>query len=964
MMRILGRSTRPWVLAALVLAGSGLPISGNTAPEYPLGENGPEATLAEGQTLIENGSYEEAVSQLKARLDRPGTTVPERARIFHTLGHLLLYAGHAEDAAQSTRAAYEWAAKQGLSSEAASFKAELAIQRALAKAIELRNAGDIPGSNSRFDEADRLARAAGNRAYQLKIVSTWCINYLGSKDDQAKYLSLSLRALALADSLKYKHEASGAAIKVGTYYAQTSDYSRALGYFLKALNDLEAVRDDGDRIACLNNIAVIYSALGDYIKAKDYLQDAISRIPEGATGGFETSLLINLGNLFGGLGKRLQSEDYRQRGLDCFVSYLGLEAVRRGGRLRLEALAGEAGIYLDQGRLDEARGILLPALEEARGSKGASLTTGKILSLLGELSLRTGAIPEAQRYFEETRGISEQTGNPLLTMSAAYGLGRCAEARADYVQAIDSYDLALRIFGEGFSGIVSDIQRAEFIGRSREPFQALIRLYLKLSKKGNKSVYELEIFRLSEYLRARSYMEFRDRLAGKPPRTDPAPENPEEAKLNQERKELLKSLFQEGLGRDEQARMATRIVRIDDLLDAAVFDRYGAGDRAVRPLRPISLEVLQSRIPDDRTAVLEYLLGESKSILFCIKKDSFELIELPPAREIDDSLAGFLSYLDDPSIPAGKGLPAARRLGRILLAPALSSLSARVDRLVIVPDGILFRLPFEALALPTPDAAKPVYVNDRFVVSYAPSASSLDPSGPGQDVRYDKDALAFGVSKSPRRAHLAGGPAPLAPIAILDDIYGRRGFAFESIPHVRDEIADLERRLPPGRIDVYQGQKATERALKGLDLRAYRLIHLACHAFSDDNHPLRSALLMSPETDDREDGYLQVSEMYDLRANADLVVLSACQTGRGTIVMNEGNLGLPRVFFYMGARSVLSSLWPVNDKSGAVFMRHFYDAYFRGEGKAEALRAAKRAMRRTRFAHPYFWASYVLTGGF
>ncbi len=227
--------------------------------------------------------------------------------------------------------------------------------------------------------------------------------------------------------------------------------------------------------------------------------------------------------------------------------------------------------------------------------------------------------------------------------------------------------------------------------------------------------------------------------------------------------------------------MATRIVQIDDLLDAAVFDRYGAGDRAARPLRPITLEVLQSRIPDDRTAVLEYLLGESRSILFCIKKDSFDLIELPPAREIDDALSGYLSYLEDPSISVRKGLPAAQRLCRMLLTPALRSLPARVDRLVIVPDGVLFRLPFEALALPAPDATEPVYVNDRFALSYAPSASSLDPSATGRDARYDKDALAFGVSKYPRRARLAGGSTPLSPSTILDDIYGRRGFAIERV---------------------------------------------------------------------------------------------------------------------------------------------------------------------------------------
>ena len=282
-----------------------------------------------------------------------------------------------EEAQRGVQDAYEWAVRQRLSADAASFAAELAIQRALAKAIELRNSGDIPGSNARFEEADRLARAAGNQAYQLKIVGAWCINYLGSKEGQPKYLSLSLRALALADSLGYRHEASGAATKVGTYYAQTSDYPRALGFFLRALNGLEAGRDDGDLIACLNNISVMYSSLGDYVKAEDYLLDAASRIPQGSIGAFETSLLVNLGNLFGGLGKRLQSEDYRQRALDCFDSYLGLKDVQPGGRLRLEAMAGKAGIYIDQGRVDEARVTLLPALEEARGIERGFPDDGK-----------------------------------------------------------------------------------------------------------------------------------------------------------------------------------------------------------------------------------------------------------------------------------------------------------------------------------------------------------------------------------------------------------------------------------------------------------------------------------------------------------------------------------------------------------------------------------------------------------
>ena len=962
-MRLMAWKPWTWALAALIVAGSGLFLLPGDATGYPLSE-GESPVLTAGKALIEKGAYEEAVAYFRDTLSRAEMGSPERARSLHILGYLLLYAGRAEEARQNTRAAYDWAQKQRFSDEAASFKAEIALQQAFAKALELRASGDISGSNSRFEEADRLAGAIGSSPYQLKIAGAWSINYASSRDGQAKYLNLSLRALELANSLKYRHEASGAATKVGTYYALRSDYSRALSYYLKALNDLGAGKGDGDLIACLTSIAWTYISLGDYVKAKDYLLEAASRIPERSAGAFETSLLFNLGNLFSGLGQRLQSEDYRRRALECFDSYLGLKEVPGGGRLRLGALAGVADVYIDQGLLDEARRILVPALEEARKSKAASLMGGTILSLLGELSLRTGAIPDAERYFEEARSVSKQTGGQLLTMRAAYGLGRCAEAREDYDQAIDSYNLALGIIGEGFSGIISDVHRAEFIGRRREPFQALINLYLKLSKGGNGGIYEREIFRLSEYLRARSYMEFQDKLAKNPPRPESASEDPEEAKLSRERMGLLKSLSLGNLTGDERERLETRVVRIDDLLDAGVFDRYGAGDRAARSPRPISLELLQSRVLDDRTVVLEYLLGETKSILFCVSRDSLHLLELPPARDLDKALTGFLSFLEDPSMPVAKGLPAARRLYQILLAPVEPFLSARVDRLIIVPDGILYRLPFESLVFPAFEAAAPTYVNDRFTVSYAPSASSLGPSGTKQEIHYAKEALAFGVSKYPRPSRLRGGSTPLSPGAILDDIYGRRGFEIGSIPGVKDEVADLERRLAPGKLDAYQGQTATEGTLKGLDLGAYRLIHLACHAFSDDNYPLRSALLLSPEAGDREDGYLQVSEMYDLRTNADLVVLSACQTGRGTIVMNEGNLGLPRVFFYMGAKSVLSTLWPFNDKSGAVFMRHFYDAYFRGEGKAEALRAAKRAMRETRFAHPFYWASYVLTGEF
>jgi CHAT domain-containing protein len=113
-----------------------------------------------------------------------------------------------------------------------------------------------------------------------------------------------------------------------------------------------------------------------------------------------------------------------------------------------------------------------------------------------------------------------------------------------------------------------------------------------------------------------------------------------------------------------------------------------------------------------------------------------------------------------------------------------------------------------------------------------------------------------------------------------------------------------------------------------------------------------------------EDGFLQVREIYNLKLNADLVVLSACQTGRGKLEKGEGILGFPRIFFYVGAKSVVLSLWKINDKSTSVFMDYFYYYLSQGNEKIQALRNAKLKMLESKFNHPFYWAAYILNGDF
>jgi CHAT domain-containing protein len=132
----------------------------------------------------------------------------------------------------------------------------------------------------------------------------------------------------------------------------------------------------------------------------------------------------------------------------------------------------------------------------------------------------------------------------------------------------------------------------------------------------------------------------------------------------------------------------------------------------------------------------------------------------------------------------------------------------------------------------------------------------------------------------------------------------------------------------------------------------------------DEQIPARSALVLTLDEDPNEDGFLQAREIASLELNADLVVLSACQTGKGRIENGEGVLGLPRSFFYAGARSTISSLWKIDDKSTSEIMPEFYRRLADGHNKAQSLRLAKLDMLYSRFAHPFYWGAFILNGNY
>jgi CHAT domain-containing protein len=326
---------------------------------------------------------------------------------------------------------------------------------------------------------------------------------------------------------------------------------------------------------------------------------------------------------------------------------------------------------------------------------------------------------------------------------------------------------------------------------------------------------------------------------------------------------------------------------------------------------------------DDETTLLSYYVLDEKILSFVITASTFDVLELDLSRE---ELAGRMRFLRA-TLHDGSAEPtrqAVQDLYRLLFAPLVDSI--HTTRLIVVPHGALHYLPFAALQ--DPDTGQ--YLIERHALALLPSAS----------------VLPFVQSAS----EPAQGPA----LVLGDPITGEAGLS----PLVFAE-REAETIAALYGVQPRLGAAATERAVREQAGQA-SVLHLAAHAGYDPLHPLLSAIALAP--DDEHDGRLEVQEVYGLDlAQADLVVLSACETQLGDLSAGDELVGLTRAFFFAGTPSVVATLWNADDAATAELMERFYVYLHEGKSKAGALRLAQLDVR-AEHPHPYYWAGFVLSG--
>ncbi len=818
---------------------------------------------------------------------------------------------------------------------------------------DLRASNDCAGSIRNFDLAIQLSHRIRVPDFELKCLRQQALTYLQT-DDLGSFMDRNVEGLRIAIRLNHDTEKGRCLNNLGLGLIRRADYTLALRCFAEAEASLRSQADVTSLAECLSNTGIAYRDLGDYVNAMAYLELAYALDKKAKDDGSTVRDLINIGalHLTRGIREGLASEYVDALAdlntcLSTWSHYLGPPEVM--------ALLNNIGLaHHGLGDYDSALAFFFKALN-ASANPGSADDRGNILTNMGTTYLKKGELDRSEASFLKALSSAGGSPNGPVVWEAYYGLGRCQEERGNLTAAYARLSSAIEAIETTRARISADDPRLGFFRDKLEVYQRAIDTLIKrYSLTPTENLID-ELFFMVEKAKARAFIEGLHEISVDEVRDSRVTEGTRvEAKESESLVASLTSLLSAG-GKT-----------VNPCLKTTAKDSRSADEEHVlrqnspRPFPgPMKIDEAQRMISDGSTALLEYYLGEKESLLFVIRRATRAVYILPPRATVESSIRAFLKMLNSPGRGAFEGVRAAERLCQELLPISSEIGQGGIDNLIIIPDGRLHYLPFEALELRARGRLNFLVENAR--VSYCPSSSARQALLEGRRGRTSgKKLLAFGGARYDSmndRSERAGGRVGSNYRLYIED-----GFSFPSLPFSRREVLDIVRLFDRASVDYYLDADANEALLKSLALEKYRVLHFACHGVLNERIPARSALVLSLTGSPGDDGFLQAKEICSLRLNADLVVLSACQIGSGSLEASEGLIGLPRMFFFAGAKAVISPLWTIYDRATARFMRTLYGYLIKGLDKDRALQLTKMDMLRTPYAHPYYWAAFVLSG--
>lgn len=923
-------------------------------------------------------------------------------------------ASEGENDMEGAKAAYERArvARQEAGGEGLLYAVSL-----IRTGILAAKRGDLSLARERLEMALAIREREAPHTFALAAVLSNLGTVARDQGELDEAESLNLRALALREEFAPDSlDLAGSYNNLGVVALDRGDLANAERLFQRATAIKERLSPGSLEVAAsLNNLGIVELERGDLASAEEHFGSSLATRVSLAPGSLAVAQsLNNLGNIAWARGELDLAESFYLKALAireklapgsqkvaANLTNLGVLARDRGDLTAAEAFHQKAmvvfealqprgiesavchdnlgAVALDREDIAVAETHYRTALAIQEKLAPGSLGVARSMLNLCNTAQKRGDIQAAEEWGIRAQGLYSRLapGSFLEAESlhsvgmALQGSGRHAEAASFYLRALDALEAQVGMLGG------SDEARTAYSAGLRKFYLSAIEALVDLGRNG-------EAFSTLERSRARQMLAIiaeRDLVF-----SADIPEDMDQRRriLITEYQRAMDALSLASAGTEPELLNARERV---DAAKAALADLKEAIKRASPRLAslqyPVPLDLKGALAAlDPGTVALTWSIGEERSHLFVLGGKGLSVCPLPMGRS---ALAVKIRRVRQQIL--SKGEVDTRELSKLLLGPARKEI-AKARRIMILPDGPLHLLPMATLR----DPCRP----SRYLIERCPlhTAVSMTVYAEIKKSWAERTRLPLVIFGDPAYSEVPAGEAERDPPREAD----RGGLKLLPMPAARQEAQGIER-LFPDLSTIHLGENATEEAVKAVGPRP-TLLHLACHGITDERFPLNSALVLSPSEggDDgkgrKENGLLQAWEIFEqMRITADLVTLSACETGLGKEMGGEGIIGLTRAFQYAGAQSVLSSLWSVSDASTAELMKRFYTHLKAGMPKAEALRLAQvemihgvmggiprrrheRGLERVStdkppsslatlnvdYSHPFYWAAFVLSG--
>jgi CHAT domain-containing protein len=753
------------------------------------------------------------------------------------------------------------------------------------------------------------------------------------------------KSLAIEEKLQNPLKIAGRLLNIGFVYVCQQNFGMGFTYFQRSLTVAEASDDKEGMARAYMNLGDIHTFQGNYDLALDYYQKALLVAAASGHKALITSISQNLGTAYREKG------DYR-RALAYYQEYLKSPEVAASKNMQANLVLNIGLTYQFQGDYDKAL-TCYQEFMEINGYPGNRQLLCIALGLSSAVYQARGDYAKALSLAEQGQAIGRQLDNYHVIANASLITGRAFHSLRQPEKARQAYDEAIAATENIRAQVIgSELEQQRFLEKRVTPYYEIIALLIEQNKAG-------EAFTYAERAKARTLLEVLQSGRINITKAMTAKEQETEQRLRNELFSVNSQLLKESLrqksdparlpelnGRVQKARLNYEAFQMN--LYVAHAELKGKRGEA-QPLKP---EETGALLEDSKSLLLEYVVTDEQTYLFAISKgaspnrgkNEVKVYTIPvTSKALSAAAEDFRKQLGSRDIGFRE---AARRLYDLLLKPAQHELQGK-NHIVIVPDGALWELPFQALQ---PAANR--YLIEDAAISYAPSLSAL------REMR--KQRRTYGESAT----LMAFGNPALSNETLERNRIARRDEKLEPLPEAEKEVKELAQLYGVENSRIYIGAAAREDLLKA-EAGKFKVLHIAAHGVLNDANPMYSRLVLA-QGESNEDGLLEAWEIMKLDLKADLVVLSACNTARGRIGAGEGVIGLTWALFVAGSPTTVVSQWKVDSVSTSQLMMNFHrhlKSIKPTMSKAEALRAASlKMLQSSEYRHPFYWAGFVVIG--